>query len=198
MLSKEFKQAEQAQGQNGRDKTEGGIKLFSGLIFSPLWPTLDSFTKEDLAHGLMNQNRFAGHTLVPYSVGQHCIIMSRWFRKRGRFVEAKWALLHEGSEGLGLGDMPTPIKYLPEMEPYRVLCKSVDQAVFRKFGLLGEPPATVKELDTRMYFAEAKVLQLNPSERILSVDTSDLVIRPYKNRNDAKKYFLKEFDTLFS
>ncbi len=176
---------------------DGSILLYSGRSFRPAWPTPESFTIEDLAYGLDGLNRFAGHAIVRYKVSQHCIIMARWFMQRGMFNEARWALVHEGSEGLGLGDMPTPIKYLEVMEPYRVLCKNVDYAVFRKVGLLGKPPKAVKELDTRMYLAEAKICYKNPPQYILDTDTSDIKIKPYKREGEGKKQFLKLFYQLF-
>jgi len=177
--------------------SSGTILLHSGLEFNPLWPTPDSFTIEDFAHGIHNQHRFGGHTIVDYYVAQHSIIMARWFLKRNMIREAKEALVHEGSEGLGLGDMPTPIKYLPEMEAYRVLCKNVDYAVRRKVGLLGQPPKAVKELDTRMYVAEAKLVYRNVPQWILDTDTSDIIVKPYKNKSEGKKAFMRLFKQLF-
>lgn len=174
-----------------------GIQLFSGRIFDPMWPQPKSFTIEDVAHGLMNISRFAGHLKTPYSVAQHCITGARWFRKRNMITEAKWFLFHEGEEGLGFGDMPTPIKYLDEMEAYRTLGKNVQYAVFRKVGLLGEPPKAVKELDTRMACAEAKILCRNIPSWASAVDTKDIEIKPYKNYWDGKKYFIKEYHKLF-
>lgn len=176
---------------------EGAIRTYTGKLFSPLWPTPDTIHILDIVKGLMVESRFSGQTLEPYFVLQHCIIGTRWFRKRGMIEEARWFLLHESSEGLGLKDLPTPIKYLPEMSAYRNLCKNVDYAVYRKFGLLGERPAIVKELDTRMRIAEAKVLFDPIPEDCIDVDTSDLVIKPYKRLKDAEKYFLKEFKILF-
>jgi hypothetical protein len=64
-------------------RQEGGIQTFSGHIVSPLWPNEDTIVIEDIAHGLGFMCRFAGQCKVFYSVAQHCVIMSRWFRKRG-------------------------------------------------------------------------------------------------------------------
>lgn len=173
------------------------IQLHSGKHFDPLWPTANSFTLQDVIQGLLQVPRFGGQGHKDYVVLQHCLIGARWFRKRGKLKEARYFLWHEGEEGLGLGDMPTPIKYLEEMSAYRAIGKNVQFAVFKKAGLLGSPPPAVKELDTRMACAEAKVL-LNPvPEWALDVDTSDIVIKPYKRRSDLKKNFLKEYSILF-
>jgi hypothetical protein len=175
----------------------GSIQLYSGRLFDPLWPTPDSFTIEDIAHGLSEIPRFAGHTKKDYVVAQHCIIGASWFRQRGLLLEARHYLFHESEEGLGLGDMPTPIKYLPEMSAYRAIGENVRYAACRKVGLLEQAPPIVKELDTRMACAEAKVLCHTIPAWAKDVDTSDLIIKPYKKRSDAKKYFIKEYQILF-
>lgn len=175
----------------------GGIQTFSGHIVSPLWPNKDTIDIVDIAHGLGFMPRFAGQCRVFYSVAQHSIIMARWFRKKGMLKEAKYALMHEAAEGLGMMDMPHPIKYLPQMKPYKLIESTYQTALYRRFGLMEEPPTSVKELDNRICAAEAKVL-MNPIPRYAQeVDTSDLIVKPYKNIMDGKKYFLKEYDILF-
>jgi hypothetical protein len=176
---------------------EGGIQTFSGNIISPLWPNKDTIDIIDISHGLGFMCRFAGQCKVFYSVSQHCVIMSRWFRERGMIKEAKYALIHEAAEGLGMMDMPHPIKYLKEMRPYKVLESTYQTAIYRRFGLMDEPPKAVKELDIRICAAEAKVL-MNPIPKYaLEMDTSDLIIKPYKDIMLGKKNFLKEYEILF-
>jgi hypothetical protein len=176
---------------------QGAIQLYSGRLFSPLWPTSDSFTIRDVVQGLVGQPRFSNQTKHVYQVTQHCVIGAQWFRKRKMLNEARWFLMHEGEEGLGFGDMPSPIKYLTEMDAYRTLGKNTQIAVFRKVGLIGTPPQAVKDLDIRMGAAEAKVLLHTVPQWALDIDTSDLVIKPYKNPNYGVKSFLKEFSILF-
>ena len=94
-------------------------------------------------------------------------------------------------------DMPHPIKYLKEMRPYKVLESTYQTALYRKFGLMDEPPKAVKDLDIRICAAEAKVLMNPIPQYALDVDTSDLVIKPYRNISDGKKYFLREYNILF-
>jgi hypothetical protein len=178
-------------------RQEGGIQTFSGHIVSPLWPNEDTIVIEDVAHGLGFMCRFAGQCKVFYSVAQHCVIMSRWFRKRGLYKEARYALMHEAAEGMGMMDMPHPIKYLKVMRPYKLLESTYQSSLYRKFGLFDEPPPVVKELDVRICAAEAKVLMNPVPSYALAVDTSDLVIKPYNNISDGKKYFLKEYKLLF-
>lgn len=176
----------------------GGIQTYSGHIVSPLWPNKDTIVIEDVGHGLGFMCRFAGQCKVFYSVAQHCVIMARWFRSRGMLKEAKYALIHEAAEGLGMMDMPHPIKYLKEMRPYKLLESTYQTSLYRAFGLFDEPPYIVKELDVRICAAEAKVLMSPIPSYALEVDTSDLVIKPYKNIMDGKKYFLREYGILFN
>lgn len=178
-------------------RQEGGIQTFSGHIVSPLWPNEDTIVIEDVAHGLGFMCRFAGQCKVFYSVAQHCVIMARWFRRRGLYKEARYALMHEAAEGMGMMDMPHPIKYLKVMRPYKLLESTYQASLYRKFGLFDEPPPVVKELDVRICAAEAKVLMNPVPSYALAVDTSDLVIKPYSNISDSKKYFLKEYKLLF-
>lgn len=178
----------------------GGIQTFSGGIFYPLWPTHETIKIQDIAHALSYCARFGGHSQQFYSVAQHCIIMSRYFRKQGDADKARWALLHDAAEAYVL-DMPRPIKYLKQMSPYRVIEKNVQYAIFRKYDLLGEPPPEIKELDSRIVAAEAKAL-LSPlndewRESVEGIDTTDLKIKPYKALKDAERFYLKEFSILF-
>jgi hypothetical protein len=178
-------------------KGDGGIQLYSGNIFKPLNPDVNTFTIEDIAQGLVETSRFGGHMQRPYKVCQHTIIMCRWFLKQGMTFEAQCALMHESDEGLGLCDMPSPIKYLPEMLGYRNLCKTVVNAALLKVGIIIPIPPIVKELDDRMKAAEAKVLMRIVPEWARNVDTSDIIIKPYRNPYYGKKVWLKLFKQLF-
>jgi len=71
---------------------------------------------DDIAWSLAAQPRFNGHTLgeIPYSVAQHSIWVA-WYleTQHGHGPEAvRQALLHDAHEAY-LGDIPTPVKWLP-------------------------------------------------------------------------------------
>lgn len=83
-----------------------GIMLASGQLFDPLNPRVDDFEIDDIAHGLALCNRFAGHTLRPWSVAQHCLHVASLLPGPLKVH----GLLHDAAEGLGLLDMPTPVK----------------------------------------------------------------------------------------
>lgn len=179
-----------------KEKLTGGIQTYSGHIISPVFPNRD-ISIVDAAHGLGFECRFSGQCDPFYSVAQHSVIMARWFRKRKRFVEAQYALIHELAEGLGMRDMAHPIKYLPQMKPYKFLESNYQYNLYKTFGLMEEPPKSVKELDQRICAAEAKVVMYPIPDYALNIDTSDLVIKPYKGMYRAREEFLKEFAILF-
>lgn len=182
-----------------KNNNNGYIQTFTGKKFNPLDPHFNSLCIEDMAHCLSVIPRFMGHTRVPYWVANHCLIGSIWFYKQKRFYESKCFLVHEPEEPY-LGDMPTPIKYLPQMLPYRVLGKGVKEAWFRKLGIFDVPP-TIKELDTRLLVAEYKALFDKQDKKWLKgfgkMDTSDLIIKPYTSWRKLERDFLKQYDRLF-
>jgi hypothetical protein len=118
------------------------------------------------------------------------------------FEEACWALLHDDAETYVL-DMPRPVKYLPQMSAYRVIERDIQSAIFKKHGLIGEIPPSIKELDKRMVAAEGKVLFPTFNHPAYQdaiddgVDISDLIVKPYRRMADAEKYYLKLYNELF-
>ena len=67
--------------------------------------------RRDIANALTVHPRFAGHTLVPWSVAQHSIAVALFVaRQPSQPCDAvSAALLHDAHEGLGIGDIPTPV-----------------------------------------------------------------------------------------
>lgn len=49
------------------------MQSYTGVQVFPLDPRIEDFRIEDIAHALACQNRFAGHTREPYSVGEHSV-----------------------------------------------------------------------------------------------------------------------------
>lgn len=70
--------------------------------------TIDDL-RQDIAHALACIPRFAGHTLVPWTVAQHSIAVALYLARSGATRDDVLAgLLHDAHEGLGLGDIPSP------------------------------------------------------------------------------------------
>lgn len=70
----------------------------------------------DLARALSHINRFNGHTRKPYTVAQHCVVVSRYLDFCPLY--AMHGLLHDAHEAL-VCDLPTPLKWALDFEPVR-------------------------------------------------------------------------------
>lgn len=133
---------------------------FSGRKFWPLDPLPEDFCILDIAHALSHICRFGGHGKRFYSVGQHCLHVSRlastMIRDAGGTKEqiriaALTGLLHDASEAY-LGDIITPFKRcLPE---YRVIEHRVLNVIFKKFGV----PYEAEKLPPEVMRADAIAL----------------------------------------
>lgn len=127
------------------------MQTFSGGMFWPRSPRPEDWTVRDVAHALALQNRFAGHSLWPYSVAEHSV--------RASYIvppeDALPALLHDTTETYGV-DLPRPIKvYLPEYKAMeRTLATTVEQWAGLPRGALGG--ARVKHADWVMLATEAR------------------------------------------
>lgn len=77
----------------------------SGRVFDLLEPTPAMIDFDEIADGLAKVCRFGGHTMLHYSVAQHCVLCAREASR----AAAPYALLHDAHE-IALGDLTTPFK----------------------------------------------------------------------------------------
>jgi len=85
------------------------ITTFSGAKFRFDEP--GPFILADIAHSLACTVRFRGHTVEPYYVAQHCVLVAREMQECARFdFEVLAGLLHDAHEAY-VGDVPTPLKW---------------------------------------------------------------------------------------
>jgi hypothetical protein len=141
----------------GRSTQGAWMETRSGNRFYPEHPEVSTYAIGDIAHALSLLCRFAGQGDRFYSVAQHSVEVSRASGHEPRL--RKQGLLHDASEAY-LVDLPSPIKYLPEMKPYRELEARVMAAIRGAFGLPYSEPPEVKYADLRLCRAEAKMLGL--------------------------------------
>ena len=167
------------------------IQTYTGRKFWPHDPEPDDIVIEDVAHALALANRYTGHTREPYSVAQHCVIMS-WL-----CPDKKWALMHDAAEAY-LSDVARPVKrYLQgyaEMEDRLLAC------VAGKFGLAMPIPDCVHEWDKIMLTAERRDLINHKGEdwfHIRGVTTLSYAIQAWP-WSVAEKEFLHQFNKLWS
>lgn len=130
----------------------GYIQLFSGGMFNPLRPDASLVRIEDIAHGESNQGRFGGHAKKFYSVAEHSILVSNMLEEwEYPVIVQLQGLLHDADEGLGLPDLPRPVKV--HMPDYKKAGERVQQVVFEKYGL-GWP------MDQAVHLADNSILFL--------------------------------------
>lgn len=164
------------------------IQTYTGKQFYPFDPKPDQIDIEDIAHALANVCRFTGHTNQFYSVAEHSVHVSRLVSPE----HALQALLHDGSEAF-LSDIAAPIK--PFLPDYKALEKTVQRAVYYRFGLPYEDHPEVKAADVAMLAAEAKYLMGNPNwaKSLAAAPVGSLGWGPIR----AKRMFLQRFRSLY-
>ncbi len=145
------------------------MQSFTGRQVWPLDPRPEDFVIEDIAHALACQNRFAGHTRVPYSVGEHSVRVSQAVDVSGcRTMDQRRklrlaALLHDSPETY-LNDLTRPVKHSPPMYGYRE-AERLLSAVMELWALLPLGAfdwAAVKHADAVLLRTEARDL-MGPS-----------------------------------
>ena len=123
------------------------ICTYTGKKFSFLNPRQEDIDIVDIAHALSNMCRFGGHTKKFYSVAEHSMYVSQKCSEENKL----WGLLHDATEAY-LVDIPKPIKGF--LTNYVEMENNLMKAIAEKFGLKGEMPVEVKDVDARMLFTE--------------------------------------------
>ncbi len=122
----------------------------------------DVITIEDIAHTLAQTPRFRGKCRIPYSVGQHSILVSTFLPENIRLA----GLMHDAAESV-IGDIPTPMKReLGFMRDGKFVSvkeeeKAILQTIFQKLEIDWPDEqgwAKIKEIDTKMMVTEARDL----------------------------------------
>lgn len=134
------------------------IQTYSGLAFDFEFPRLEQISIEDIAHAAAYLCRFVGHCERFYSVAEHSVHAADLLRMFGLDF-ARWGLMHDAHEPY-VADLPSPLKRL--LPDYRRFEKIAENAVRRKFGLVGEMPAVVKRIDLVLLASEAAALHRPP------------------------------------
>jgi uncharacterized protein len=145
-------------GDPQRPLDRGWFFTRSGKQVWPLALRPEDICVEDIAHSLSRQNRFLGHTALPYSVAQHSVLVGHaiWEETRDAGL-AMWGLLHDASEAY-LGDIINPIKHSGTLDGYLAAEVQAMRAICQRFGLPEEEPAIVKLHDKRALATERRDL----------------------------------------
>ena len=132
------------------------ILTASGRHFNYLDPRADDIDILDIAQGLANECRYAGHTRAFYSVAQHAWLASQIVPR----ICALEALLHDATEAY-CKDIPRPLKQL--LPDYREIEARVDGAIRSRFHLPHSMSEDVHRADLILLATERR--DLMPSDR---------------------------------
>lgn len=137
--------------------TRDWILTWTGRKVRPLHLEPGDVCPEDVAHALANTCRYRGMGRY-YSVAEHSVRVARVVYARERDLGlARWALLHDAAEAY-LGDVPAPVKHLPEFAAFREAEDRAMRAVCSRFLLPWPEPMTVKFLDKELRGTEVPAL----------------------------------------
>lgn len=135
------------------------ITTYTGKTFDFVNPTPEMIDIADIAHSLAAQVRFNGHTLVPYSIGQHSMGVATWvFKELQDKAIALQGLLHDATEAY-VGDLVSPLKEL--IPDFKQIEKRIWAVIATKFGVPIELHPMVKETDLRILLTERNHLLNN-------------------------------------
>lgn len=120
----------------------------------------DDIDIRDIAISLSRQRRYAGHTLVPYTVGQHLLFCGFVATSLGfSDDEVKACILHDVEE-TWTQDIIAPIKRSYMLGKYKSLSEKVSKTAYEFFGI-ERHSKKVKDIDLISYELERKRLMID-------------------------------------
>jgi hypothetical protein len=139
------------------------IQTYTGRKFDVLNPRVEDVDLRDIARALSMQCRYVGHVDRFYSVAEHSVRVAAAALSLFDDIPAipRWALMHDAAEAY-LGDVSRPLKRLPEMQGYRDAEKRMMAIIAERFGLEGEEPEIVRDLDSGILRPEVLALKYPP------------------------------------
>lgn len=173
-------------------KQQDWIQTYTGKAFWFPDITANEIDIHDIAHSLAMQCRFNGHSNRFYSVAQHSVLVSRIVPSENALA----GLLHDASEAY-LTDIPSPLKKMSLFAEYRLAEKSLQERIYRHFGLREDEPKTVKFADYVMGCNEAEKL-MSPLHPKWTSRGSDIQVEfTPENPEQAERSFLYRFYQLY-
>jgi len=170
------------------------LQTFTTRKVYPLDLRLEDIDIRDIAHSLSLLCRYNGHAKHMYSVAEHSVLLAVAAPEGYR----REALLHDAAEYL-LGDVPRPLKVLPEFAFFREAEAKVEALIFAKFGVASTDisRAAVAALDHRILANEARALLGPPVDNwTAGIEPLEVCIDGWPPRY-AEEIFLDMFCDLF-
>ena len=177
------------------------LQTYTGRRFDYATPAVDQVSILDIAHGLALQNRFNGHTRLPYSVAEHSVRVA--LRVKQLATEAaldavRVALLHDAGEAY-VGDLVKPLKVRADFASFTWLESRIQRVIHERFGL--ERVALdfydlVKRADSELLHTEARDLLPGGPRGWVAGEALPARIEPMP-WHQAERWFLETFAWLF-
>lgn len=143
----------------GTDRKGSWIEGWAGRRLWPLDIRPEDVDACEAAHVLAKLPRYAGHggdIFRHYSVAEHCCLLADYAEAEGSEELARYLLIHDVPEAMGLMDLPRPLKRsVPELIERE---NKALEAVCARLGLAWPMPDKVHELDARIILDEREVL----------------------------------------
>lgn len=165
-----------------------GIRTRSGLWFDLIEPRPASVHIEDIAHALAINNRFTGHTDLPYSVAEHCVRMSHIVPEH----LALDALMHDVAEAY-TSDMSKPLKDYPPMAAvYKPIEARIEAVCRGALGIPGEKHSPeIREYDNIMVVTEGRDLGIKLWALLADAKPLDGIIYPWYWARAESKFLIR-------
>jgi hypothetical protein len=126
---------------------DGWMETFTGKKFTFQKPTPEIICIRDIAHALALLTRYNGHTIKFYSVAEHCVLLTRYMRKKGYPTRMLMTcLLHDAAEAY-IGDMPRPVKV--RLPSFKRVENVIAKVISEKYHLYWPEPKALKSVDRR-------------------------------------------------
>lgn len=138
------------------------IELASGRYLDLANPDPAAITLDDIAHGLSNTCRYAGHTGRYYSVAEHACLVAAKLRQDGLMPEVQMIGLHHDDAEAFIADIARPLKTL--LQPaYGQITDRLDAAIWEALDLPG-PARTQVVKDADDWALACEAFHLLPSK----------------------------------
>lgn len=167
------------------------VLIHSGNNFDFVNLEENTFSIEDIAHGLSNVCRFGGQCDRFYSVAQHSVLVSTLVPRDLALA----ALLHDAAEAF-MGDITSPLKSL--LPDYRALERSVETMILSRFGIKGPLDPKIKHADMIALATEERDLMPNHTDQweiLRGVHPLPYRIKP-QSPAKAYRHFMARFNDL--
>ena len=162
------------------------ITTGSGRIVDPFDLDSNDLDVGDIAHSLACTNRFMGHTREPYSVAQHCCLVSDHCGPRT--VDRLAGLLHDASEAY-LGDVASPTKDRESFTRYRAAEGLAINVILTEWtGTQKVDWEIIAAADRKACVTEAWQLYRNPPEWTIGKEKFPLTIECWGWERAEREY----------